>query len=126
MGTFGHHLAGVAAVGVVGAALAWQLAARWGGGAGAPWGVGAAVGSSAVALLLKRWAMSRTVAAALKVAGAVFALRLLGVTAGIGVMLARGVGPMPFVVGFLTAYVVVQWLEISFVLCEHKRRSPGV
>lgn len=109
----------VGALGMVGAALLPQSAS---GRTGALLGVAAAAASGLLALPLKRRALGVSVQAALKVIGAVFAVRAVLVVAGLLFVRQRGVGPIPFVVGFFGVYFVVQWIEVSYVLAEQKRR----
>jgi hypothetical protein len=117
---------GVLAVAVVGLALSAWLPKEPGGRFGAGLGVALAVGSSAVALLLKRWGLARTLNATMVVIGAVFFMRLVLVVAGLLVVRARSGGSLvAYVVGFFAAYLVVQWIEIGDALAEDGRRDRG-
>jgi len=88
-------------------------------------GVAAAAFSGAAALTLKRWALSKSLQAAFAVMGLVFGMRLILAVAGLAYAKGKNVSPMPFVTGFFATYFVVQWVEISYVLAESKRRGPG-
>jgi hypothetical protein len=86
-------------------------------------GVGSAVFSGAIALPLKQRAVARSLKAAMSVLGVVFGVRLVLLAAGLLFARFRGYSPVAFVVGFFGVYFVLQWIEISYVLAEHKRRS---
>lgn len=115
-------MAGVAVVGVVLAAVLPQAPEdRW----PALWGTGLAALTGAVSLGLKRHAVRRSIQAALKVVGLVFALRAVTVAAGLYVMVKRGPGPWGFVVGFFGVYFVLQWVEISYVNAASRGAAGG-
>lgn len=85
-----------------------------------------AVGSSVVALGLKRWGLVRSLQATLAVVGAVFMLRLLLVVAGLFVVKQHGGALAAFVVAFFVPYLFLQWVEIVDVLAENRRgRGEG-
>jgi len=88
-------------------------------------GVAEATASGAAALTLKRWAMQRSVKAALGMLGVVFGVRLVLAVAGLAYVKVKGEAVLPFVAGFFGAYFVLQWVEISYVLAEQKRRGGG-
>lgn len=89
-------------------------------------GVGLAVGSSVVALGLKRWGFARSLQATLAVVGAVFMLRLVLVVAGLLVAKTHGGAMAAYVVGFFAPYLVLQWIEIADALAENRRgRGEG-
>ncbi len=111
--------------GLLAVLAAWWLPVQPGDRLGAFLGVTAAGFSGAVALPLKRRAMARSVQAALKVLGAIFALRMTLVLAGLLFAKAKGGGLVAFVLGFFGLYFVLQWLEIGYLLAEQKRRSGG-
>lgn len=115
----------VVLVGLLGIVGAYFLPRSPEGRFGAFIGVGAAAISGAVALPLKQWALAKSVKAALQAMGVVFGLRLALVAGGLFFVLSRGAGPVAFTVGFFGIYFVLQWIEISFVLAEQKRRGPG-
>ena len=119
------YLSGVVAVGVVGAAAAYGVPKDQAGRMAAFWGVSGATVTGAVALSLKKWALSRSVRTVLAVTGALFAVRLAMAALGVAYEAAKGRSPVPFVVGFLGAYFVLQWVEISYVLAESRRRGSG-
>ncbi|MHB8878726.1 MAG: hypothetical protein ACYC8T_33925 [Myxococcaceae bacterium] len=100
-----------------------------------PWGpdrAGALVGtlaaalSVAVALPLKRRAVRKSMNAALLAMAAVFGFRVVLLAAGLLWVLSKGTGAMAFTLGFFGVYLVLQWLEISYVMAERKRLGPGV
>jgi hypothetical protein len=114
--------AGVVAVGLaLAAALPVVPETRW----AAVWGAGVAGMTGVVSLVLKRWAVRRSLQAALKAVGLVFALRAVAVGAGLYAMVSRGLPAAAFVVGFFGVYVVLQWVEVSYVLAASKRASSG-
>lgn len=88
-------------------------------------GVAEASLSSAAALSLKRWALARSLQAALAMIGATFGMRLVLLLAGLAYVRLKGNGVVPFVIGFFGVYFILQWVEISYVLAESKRRSRG-
>jgi hypothetical protein len=57
--------------------------------------------------------------------GVVFGLRLVLVAAGLAYVRVKGGSVVPFVAGFFGCYFVLQWVEISYVLAEQKRRGGG-
>ena len=115
--------AGVAGVGLAAAAL---LPGSAEGRQGALVGAGAAALSGAVALPLKRRAVAKSMKAALTAMGAVFGARVLLVALGLVWVLDRGGGAMAFAAGFFGVYLVLQWVEISYVVAERNRRGPSV
>lgn len=90
-------------------------------------GVALATASGALALLLKRWAMSFNGLGALNSGMKAFALamasRVVLLTVGLWFVASRGEGALGFVAGFFGVYLVQQWLEISYLLNEQKRHS---
>ncbi len=123
--TFRHHAMVAIGVAVVGLALAAGLPqspeTRW----SALWGVGLAALTGAVSLPLKRQAVRRSLKAALKVVGLVFALRAVAVAAGLYAMVSRGLGAWGFVAGFFGVYFVLQWVEISYVTAAARAAAGG-
>ena len=111
---------GVLAVAVVGAALSALLPRTDGARAAAELGVGLAVGSSVVALLLRRWGLAQSLQATLLVIGAVFFLRLVLVVAGLFEVRARGGSLVAYVAGFFGSYLVLQWIELSDALARNR------
>ena len=85
--------------------------------------MGAAAFSGAVALPLKKRAMAKSVQEALKVLGIVFAVRVVLAAGGLFFVMHRGALPVPFVMGFFGVYFPLQWIEISYILSENKRRG---
>lgn len=116
----------VGAVGVVGLAGAYSLPRNHAEQMSAFFGVASATFSGVFALSLKRWAMSRALKWALGTIVAVFFLRLLLVSAGLIAIRGRPGSITAFVIGFFCVYFVLQWLEISYVMVESKRRNRGV
>ena len=95
---------------------------------GAAWlGVGLATLSGAVALLLKRRAMSTDGLDALtngiKTLAMVMAMRALLLTAGLYFVARHNEGALGFVCGFFSVYLGQQWLEISYLIAEQQRHS---
>ncbi len=86
-------------------------------------GVGAAVVSGVVGLVFKRRALAVSMQAVMKVLGAVFAVRAVLVVAGLLLSMKRGIAPIAFTVGFFAEYFVLQWIELSYVLAEQRRRQ---
>lgn len=115
----------LAAVGVVGLGMAYLLGRGASQRVGALIGVAGAVVSGAAALPLKRRALAKSVKLALGVVVAVFLGRLLLVLVGLLYVRSAGLSPMAFVMGFFGAYFALQWIEVSFVLAEMKRRGQG-
>lgn len=111
----------VLGVAVVGAALtAWlprTEAARFAAGLG----LGLAVGSSVVALVLKRWGFAKSLQATLAAVGAVFMLRLVLVVVGLVVVRGHGGALAAYVVAFFAAYLFLQWVEIVDALVVNRR-----
>jgi len=115
----------VVGVAVAGWIAAWLLPSGHAAQEAAFLGVAAAAFSGALALTLKRWALSRSLQAALMMMGVVFGVRLLLAVAGLAYAKVKNASPMPFVAGFFATYFVLQWVEISYVVSESKRRGPG-
>jgi hypothetical protein len=113
----------VAAVGIAGVLGAVLLPQSSAGRLGALLGVAAAASSGLVALPLKRRALRHSIQSALKLIGVVFAVRAILVAAGLVFVSGRGAGPIPFTVGFFGPYFVLQWVEISYLMAEQKRRQ---
>jgi hypothetical protein len=120
---FVFHAALVGLVGVLGVLGAYFLPREPSDRLAAFIGVGAAVFSGAIALPLKQRAMARSIKAALAVLGVVFGVRMVLVGAGLVFAKMRGLGMVSFTMAFFGAYFVLQWVEISYVLAEQKRRG---
>ena len=120
-----RYAAGVVAVGVAGMLAIVLIPASPAQRLGAFVGVAGATLSSAAALSLKRWALARSLKAALGMVGVTFGMRMVLVGAGLAYVKVKGAGVLPFTMGFFGVYFVLQWLEISYVLAESKRRSAG-
>ncbi|MDY7226143.1 hypothetical protein [Hyalangium rubrum] len=122
---FRNHVMVAAGVAVVGLALAAGLPQtpenRW----PAVWGVGLAALTGAVSLPLKRRAVRKSLRAAMKAVGMVFALRVVAVAAGLYAMVSRGLEAWGFVVGFFGVYFVLQWVEISYVSAAARIAAGG-
>lgn len=89
-------------------------------------GVGLAVLSGALALLLKRGASAvmgtAALSAGLKSLGLVFLVRLLML--GIGLFVAaRNDAALSFVCGFFGVYLAQQWVEVSYLLGEQRHQA---
>jgi hypothetical protein len=85
-------------------------------------GIAAATASGFLSLFLKRWALRRSLKAALMVVGVMFGIRLVLVALGIAFLTFRGANTVAFVFGFFSVYFVLQWLEIGYVSSAAKRR----
>lgn len=109
-------------VAVLGGLGAWLLPSTQAGRFGAVLGVGLVTASSVVSVVIKRWELSRSFKAALVGAGVVFFLRIVLAVGGIVLVHALPGALLAFVVGFFISYLVLQWIEISDVLSEEKRR----
>jgi len=88
-------------------------------------GVGLSVGAGAVALLLKRRAMARGLNWTLGMLGVAFGIRMVLVAAGLVYVMKEALRPVPFTVGFFSVYLGLQWIEITYVMAESKRRGRG-
>ncbi|MCY1073473.1 hypothetical protein [Archangium lansingense] len=88
-------------------------------------GVALAAVTGAVALVLKRRAVSRDLKAALSVVGVVFGLRAVGVVVGLLAVVRAGLGAVAFVAGFFGTYFVLQWIEVSYVMAASKDAAGG-
>lgn len=115
----------VVAVAVVGGMLARFGPASGAGRFGALLGVALAVGSSVVALVIKRWGLARSLQASMLAMGLVFFLRLVLVVGGMFGVRAAGGSMVAYVVAFFSAYLVLQWIEIADALSEDRRRDRG-
>ena len=95
---------------------------------GAAWlGVGLATLSGAIALLLKRRAMSTdgldALTSGIKTLAMVMAMRAMLLTAGLYFVARHNEGALGFVCGFFSVYLGQQWLEISYLIAEQQRHS---
>jgi hypothetical protein len=88
-------------------------------------GVGLAAVTGAVALVLKRRAVSQDLNAALKVVGWVFGMRAVGVVVGLLWVVTRGLEAVAFVAGFFGTYFALQWIEVSYVMAASKGAAGG-
>ncbi len=88
-------------------------------------GVGLAVVTGAVALVLKRRAVSQDLNAALKVVGWVFGMRAVGVVVGLLWVVTRGWEAVAFVAGFFGTYFALQWIEVSYVMAASRDAAGG-
>jgi hypothetical protein len=89
------------------------------------WGIAGALVTGVAALLLKRWAVARSLGAVLGAAGAIFGVRLVLLGAGIAVASSKHMGVLAFAAGFFAVYFVLQWLEIGYVSLEMKHSTSG-
>lgn len=88
-------------------------------------GVAGSMAAGAVALTLKRRAMARGLNWALGMLGVAFGLRMVLVGLGLWYVMREGLRPVPFTAGFFSVYLALQWIEISYVMAEAKRRGRG-
>ena len=88
-------------------------------------GVAEMVASGLVGLWLKRWALAFSMGRALGVVGVIFMLRLMLVSVGLVLVVRAGWSGTAFAVGFFGEYFVLQWIEVTYVVAESKRRDPG-
>jgi len=88
-------------------------------------GVGLSVAAGAVALTLKRRALARGLNWTLGMLGAAFGLRMVLVAGGLVYVMREQLRPVPFTVGFFSVYLGLQWIEITYVMAETKRRGRG-
>lgn len=112
-------LASAAVVPLIPANLDTQLAA---------WlGIGLAMVSGAVALLLKRRSMNtdglESLKTGLKALGWVMALRGGLIALGLLWVTRHGDGALGFVAGFFVVYLGQQWLEISYLMNAQARNT---
>lgn len=122
---FAEHAGWAAGVAAVGLVLAAAMPRQPENRLAALVGVGLAAVTGAVALVLKRRAVRVDTSGALKVVGVVFGLRALAVVAGLWWVATRGLGRLAFVVGFFGVYLVLQWIEVSFVMAAAKDAAGG-
>ena len=113
---------GVGAAGLVGAAL---LPRTPEGRLSALIGVAGSVLAGVVALELKRRALAKGLNWALGMMGVAFGLRMVLVAAGLVYVIRAELGSVPFTVGFFSPYLVLQWIEITYVMAEAKRLGRG-
>jgi len=88
-------------------------------------GVGLSVAAGAVALTLKRRALARGLNWTLAMLGVAFGIRMVLVAAGLVYVMRENLRPVPFTVGFFSVYLGLQWIEITYVMAETKRRGHG-
>lgn len=122
---FPRYMSLAAGAGVVGLLGAYLAPGSPEGRQSALLGVGASVLAGALALALKRRAAARGLNWALGMMGVAFAVRMVLVGVGLAYVIRAELGPLPFTVGFFGVYLVLQWVEISYVLAEAKRRGGG-
>jgi hypothetical protein len=115
----------VVAIGAVGLGGAYWLPRTSEDRLGAFIGMASAVFSGVVALALKKRALAKSLKSAMSMLGIVFGMRMLLVLVGLGWVMARRWGSAAYVIGFFSAYFALQWVEISYVLAESKRRGNG-
>lgn len=124
-GAFGRYAGWVALAGALGMVAAFLVGRTPEERQAALLGVALATGSGVAALWLKKGAAERSVNHALGTVGVVFAVRLVLVAAGLLYVMRTGRPEMAFVLGFFGEYFALQWIEISYVMAELKRRGPG-
>lgn len=88
-------------------------------------GVAGSVLAGVIALTLKKKALERGLSWALGMLGVAFGVRAVMVAAGLFYVVRSNLGPMAFTASFFAVYLVLQWVEISYVLTESKRRGQG-
>jgi len=74
---------------------------------------------------LKRRAMARGLNWTLGMLGVAFGIRMVLVAAGLVYVMKEALRPVPFTVGFFSVYLGLQWIEITYVMAESKRRGRG-
>ena len=112
----------VAAVGLV---LAARVPATYGEKWAALLGVGLAVVTGVVGLLLKRRVASQGLGQAFKVVGVVFGMRAVAMAVGLVWVVRQELGAVAFVAGFFGTYFVLQWIELSYVMAASKGAAGG-
>ncbi|ATB30439.1 hypothetical protein [Melittangium boletus] len=118
--------AGLAAVGsVVALALAAFLPEREEARSVALVGVLLAVGTGVVGLLLKRRVAQRDLNGALLVVALVFGMRAVGVVLGLLWVVRRDLDAVAFVAGFFGTYLVLQSVELSYVMAASRDAAGG-
>lgn len=113
---------GAGAVGLAGAALLPRTPEQR---MGAFVGVAVAAATGGVALELKRRALEKSLKWALAMLGVTFAMRLVALVPALLVTVRSGWSPLAFVAAFFSLYLVLQWIELTYVMTEMKRRGRG-
>lgn len=99
----------------------WTQAARSGG-----WlGLALVAVSAPLALVMKQWAVRRSMQAAMAAVVLVFFGRLVAVLAGLLVAKLVRVSLSGYVVAFFAGYFALQVVEVRYVLAEWKRLSAN-
>ena len=119
--------AGVSAAVAAGAALVVAVVPASEANRGAAWlGVALATATGAIALVLKRRAMSsdglESLTSGMKTLAVTMVMRAALLVAGLA-WVSRHDGAAGFVCGFFGVYLGQQWLEISYLLDEQRRHS---
>lgn len=122
---FRVHAGLAGGVSVVGLALAAFLPRVAESRQAAVLGVALAAVTGLLGLVLKRRAVRKDLAAALKVVGVVFGVRAVGVVVGLLWVVKQGLGPVAFVAGFFGTYFVLQWIEVSYVMAASRDAAGG-
>lgn len=122
---FPRYLGMAAGVAVLGFAGAYALPRTPEDRLAALVGVAGSALAGAVALALKRRAMERGLNWAMAMMGVAFGLRMVLVGAGLVVVMKAQLGAMAFTAGFFGVYLVLQWIEITYVMAEAKRPGRG-
>jgi len=84
-----------------------------------------AVGTGVVGLLLKRRVAQRDLNGALKVVALVFGMRAVGVALGLLWVVRRDLDAVAFVAGFFGTYLVLQSVELSYVMAASRDAAGG-
>ena len=116
----------VLGVTLLGGAVAYAVARDGSSRRGAMLGVAMSASSALWALYLKRWAVEKSLKAALSIAGIVFLVRLIIVSVGVIIVPSFDAGVVAFIAGFFGSYFVFQWVEISYLLKERNNRGGGM
>ncbi|MBM7111990.1 hypothetical protein [Archangium primigenium] len=87
--------------------------------------VALAVVTGAVGLGLKRRAVRRDLNGALKVVALVFGMRAVGVALGLMWVVRRDLDALAFVAGFFGTYLVLQSVELGYVMAASRHAARG-
>ncbi|MFN0061852.1 MAG: hypothetical protein ACKVPX_04965 [Myxococcaceae bacterium] len=69
-------------------------------------------------LFIKRVALRKSLGYGLGAVGVTLLLRLLVWGVGAGALRARGIGPIPFTLGYLAIFGVLLWVELGYLAAE--------
>jgi hypothetical protein len=122
---FSRYMGMAVGVGALGFVGAYVLPRSPEGRLSAFLGVAGSALAGTLALALKRRAMARGLNWALGMLAAAFGLRMVLVGVGLVYVMGARLGAMAFTVGFFSVYLVLQWIEITYVMAEARRRGRG-